>query len=1684
MVDSVRPAPAPESAALPARPAPALVHRLFEAQAARTPDAPALLHAAGEVSYGELDARANRLARHLRGLGVGAEVPVGVFCPRTAEMVIALLGTLKAGGAYVPLDPAYPAERVAFMLAETGVRAVVTVSALAGRLPSTPAHLVVLDRDADAIASEDAGAVDAAVHPESLAYVIYTSGSTGWPKGVQIEHRSAVARLRWMRDFFTEAERAAVLCATSVCFDVSVAEVFGTLCWGGKLVLAENALSLASLPAGHEVRTACMVPAAAAELLRLGAIPSTVRTLALGGEPVPPDLARGLYALGTVERVLNLYGPTEDTTYSTCKPLGREDGGRVTVGRPLPGTHAHVLDPAGIPVAAGAEGEVWLDGAGLARGYLRRPAPTAERFVPNPFGAAGSRMYRTGDVGRLREDGELECLGRLDQQVKVRGFRVEPGEVEAVLREHPAVDAAAVVVRDDAPGGRALVAYVAARDGAASATELRARVAARLPEHMVPAHVEVLPALPLTPNGKVDRRALPAPRRASADASASAESTLPAEMTETQRRLAAIWAEVLGVDGVTVDADLFALGGHSLQATQIVARVRREMGVELPLPAIFATPTVEGIARVVEAARAERPDDGVDRIPRADRTKPIPLSAAQEAIRFFEELSRGMRSYDFQATVAFRGRLDARALEAALNEIVRRHEIFRTTFPVIDAEAVQAVHAPWAVHLPITDLSGLPEDGRRAEMERRMRAGFLEPFRLERLPLVRWHLYRLAEGEHVLAAAEHHFVHDGWSFGVFLRELTALYEAFAAGRPSPLPDPEIQFADYAVWQRARLAGGKARAGLDWWAEKLAGLPAALELPTDRPRPPAMSFRGASRRVRLDPGLVAAAEAFALKSGATLYMTLLAAFQALLSRRSGQDDFCVGAGVAGRDMRETEGLIGMVVNTVPLRARLDGDPEFREVLARVRETALEAYAHQEVPFGEIVEAVRPERALDRLPIYQVSFSFHDAPYPRLELPGLRLEVTEAVGIGAAKFDLQVIVIPRAHQHAGEGITMIWEYATDLFDPATVDRMAEEFQTLLAAAVTAPATRLSDLPLLHETEERRIASAWNDTDAPYPRDATLPELFERWAAETPDAPALVFGGETLTYAETDAAANQLAWRLRERGVGAEGRVGVCLERSAELAVAVLAALKAGAAYVPLDADYPRERLEHMVRDAGIAVVVTRSSLAERLPDGVERLELDGEDADAAPLPKGAPPRISSPDMLAHVIYTSGSTGTPKGVGITHRGVVRLVCGADYAPFAPGDRVAQLSSPSFDAYTFEAWGALLNGAALVGVPRDVALHPAALAGLLRREHVTAALLTTALFNQVARELPGAFTGVRHLYFGGEAADAAAVRRVLAADPPERLVNLYGPSEGTVVASWHRVESLDADATAVPIGLPVGNTSLHVLDERGRLAPVGVPGELHVGGDGVARGYLGRPAQTAAAFVPDPFSARPGARLYRTGDRVRRREDGALEFVGRVDRQVKLRGFRVEPGEIEGILRAHPAVADCVVDVVEAAGDRHLAAWAVLAPGAEADAAGLREWVAARVPAHAVPAGIALLPRLPLTPNGKVDRRALAAPEVERSDARPAPVPPATRTEARVAGLWAEVLGTDEVGVEDDFFALGGHSLRAMRLVARVREAFGVDLTVRALFDAPTVRALAAELDRRTALSRGEDAHAAAAD
>ncbi|WP_438308705.1 non-ribosomal peptide synthase/polyketide synthase [Burkholderia pseudomallei] len=1632
------------------------VDRRFEAQAARTPEAIAVACGAHALSYAALNRRANRLAHYLRAHGAGPERVVALALERSVDMMVGLLGILKSGSAYLPLDPAYPAERLAYIVDDARPALLLTEAALRDDWRDAGAPVVLLDADGPAIDAcpdhnPDAAAGRDARTLSSLAYVIYTSGSTGRPKGVMIEHRNLANLLGAMGEQPGIGAHDVLLAVTSLSFDIAALELFLPLLHGARAVIA------ARDDAADPARLAHLIESSGASLMQ--ATPSTWRmlaqhgwprsarplTLLCGGEALPPALAERL--LAHVPAIWNLYGPTETTVWSTVR---RVTTPVVDIGGPIANTQVYVLDERLRPAPIGVAGELYIGGAGVARGYLNRPELTRERFVDDPF-RRGGRLYRTGDLARRRADGNLEYLGRNDFQVKIRGFRIELGEIEAQLAKAHGVQGVALAARDTPTADKRLVAYYV---GDASAAALREHAAARLPAYMVPAAYVRLAAWPLTPNGKLDRAALPAP-----DDEAYARAEYEAPRGEHECKLAAIWRAVLQVERIGRHDDFFELGGHSLLAVRAVTAMRDAFGSDTSLRDLFARPVLKDLAE--HASTAARARDAA--IPKAARGEPAPMSFAQQRLWFLARMGGLGDAYHMPIAVRLRGALDVDALQRALSRIVSRHDALRTTFALEGEQPVQRVHADdgAGLRLRIDDLRGCADAGARRA---RILAGQAsEPFDLARGPLVRGALVREADDVHTLCVTIHHIVSDGWSIDVFCRELSELYRAFAGGQPDPLPPLPVQYADYAAWQQRGIGGATLHAQAEYWRDALAGAPTLLELPTDRPRPPQPDYAGATVGLALDAPLTAGLRALARRHGATLFMTVFAAWSVLLSRLSRQTDVVIGTPSANRGHAQIEGLIGFFVNTIALRVDLDGAPTVAELLARVKARTLAAQQHQDIPFEHVVERVQPARSLSHSPVFQAMFAWQHASRGEMRLEGLRAEPLDDAARTIAKFDLTLSL-----RESGDAIDGGLEYASALFERATIERFAGYLRRLLEGMVADDTQRVDALPMLSRDERRDLIERRNATARPYPANSGVHRLFEAQAARTPDATAIVDGATTLDYRALDARANRIAHALAHAGVRAGDRVALHLEPSIGLVAAQLAVLKLGAAYVPVDVGNPPARKAFVAQDSGARLVLGDAALDWPAAAGVPQRDLAA--LLAGPWPSDAPARApqGGGDTPAYVMYTSGSSGQPKGVLVTHRGIARLAVNSGYATFDASDRFAFASNPAFDASTFEVWTALLNGASIGIVKRDDLLDLGALAGKLSSIGVTCLFLTTALFNRCVSFDPAMFARLRCVISGGERADPAVYRKVLEAGPPRHLLNAYGPTETTTFAAVWEAEPRTLAAQAAPIGRPIGNTSVYVLDAYGAPVPVGVTGEIHIGGPGVAQGYLNRPALSAERFVRDPFVG-GDARMYRTGDLGRWRPDGMLDCIGRADFQVKIRGFRIELGEIEACLLEHGALAQAAVLARDDGGDggKTLVAYYVPRAGHEDGAPALRAHLAARLPEYMVPAAYVRLPAMPLTPNGKLERRALPAPD-ERSYVRRDYAAPQGEIETTLARIWAELFGIERVGRHDGFFELGGHSLLAVRMVARVHDVLGVEVPLRALFADPVLHVFASAVAR----------------
>ncbi len=1614
--------------------APRLLHELFQLRALEQPDAVALVSGEVHTSYRELAERAARLARYLCVQGVKPEMRVAVLAQRGPDLVIALLGILEAGAAYVGLDPDYPAERLEFLLRDSKAALLLTTEAI-DLLPPTEALVVRLPLRASAdgdLGYQPERDRTRSGSPGHLAYLIYTSGSTGRPKGVAIAHRNAVELMQWARRHFDNEQLSGVLAATSVCFDLSVFEIFVPLSWGGTIVLARNALALQNLPAAWQVTLINTVPSAISALVSQQAIPASARTINLAGEALSGDLVARIYRCAPwVERVLNLYGPSEDTTYSTFTTIPSGAQGEPSIGCPVDATQAFVVDSRFTSLPFGAIGELVLGGACLARCYLDRPRQTAAAFVPSPWStASGERSYHTGDRVRWRATGELQFFGRLDHQVKLRGFRIELGEIEASLVNHPAVCEATLTVRD-----QVLVAFVVANG--VSPTELGEFLRGRLPGHMVPTSIVQLDALPLLPNKKVDRKALE--RVALPDPSGSLSDVTAG--TPNEEIVAGIFAVLLGREQVGIHDSFFELGGHSLLAVRVVARIRDMLGVELPIQTLFEAPRVTDLSQRIEQARRAGDRHPAPPLVAQSRGDSLELSFSQQRLWFLDRLEPASALYNLPIAVRLKGVLDIARLEQAFDELIRRHEVLRTTFSTERGVARQVIH-PWAPRrLPVIDSSGDAFDLRRlVDAEAKL------AFDLERGPLLRVQVSRLAADDHLLLLTLHHIVSDGWSIGVMLREIAALY------RGIQLEEISFQYGDFALWQRRWLEGEVLKGQLAYWRQVLADI-APLELPTDRPYPPVPNHRGAVVEAHFPAPLVQELTSLGRVHGATLFMTLLAVFSLLMARLTRQREFAVGTPTAGRTHSEIEELIGFFVNTLVLPVAISGPMNFVELLSRTRRTVLSAHDHSDVPFEQLVSALVQHQDPSRSPLFQTMFSL-DEEVPPLDLPGIEATLWPQQQDGV-KFDLDV-----AAARDGEGVSLTLGYRTDLFDATTIIRLKRSFQLLAQAVSSNPDQQFETFDVLARAERHQLVMEWPGSLPVAPGVAanqrTLVELFEAQVERSPDSLAVSFREQNLSFGALDERSEELARYLGRHGVGPETSVALLMERSPETMVAILGILRQGGAYVPLDPSFPAERLCFVLDETATSVILTQSWLADLLPgDGAPVVCLDREWPEVAEEHGGRVGRSPGPENLAYILYTSGSTGVPKGVQIEHRAVADL--GAVAAVHGP-HRIAFTAPLIFDA-SVEQWVHLLFGCCLCLPDESVGRGVGLLVDWLIERRVEILDMTPTHLRYLIDEGLFRSSSLQRLVIGGEALPES-LWATLAANEAIVSRNAYGLTECTVDSASAWVEP----GTAPNIGRPLAHVRLFVVDRELRPQPVGVAGELLIGGSGLARGYWGQPGLTAERFLPDPWDC-DGARLYRTGDLCRWVGGGVVEYLGRVDHQVKIRGFRIELGDIETNLKRHPGLRDAVVVARGENSDRQqLVAFVEVEEGQDTEelvGVELRQDLQQRLPSYMVPSVFVAVPTLPLTVSGKVDRHRL--PEVEENRQETTFVAPRTATESVLAGIFSEVLEIEDVGVNDSFFELGGHSLLATRVQFRVQEELSRDVPLAELFRNDTVATLA---------------------
>ncbi|MTJ18581.1 MULTISPECIES: non-ribosomal peptide synthetase [unclassified Dolichospermum] len=1642
------------------------IHDLFAIQVKAAPDSVATIFENQQLTYQELNAKANQLAHYLQSIGVGAEVMVGLCVERSLDLIIGILGILKAGGAYVPIDPAYPQERIAFMLEDTKLQFVVTQQQLVVSLPET-STTICLDTDWQKIDCQSSHNPVSGVTAENLAYLIYTSGSTGKPKGVQMPHSSVNAYLQAIAQILPVNHQDIYLHTASFSFTASVRQLFLPLSQGATSILAtreqtRTPLSLFELIQKRGVTISDGVPS----VWRYGLIAlesldqqyteslreSKLRLIVFGGELLPYQLIKKLRNLfKTPPQFFNILGQTESIGhgfYTVPEDYDLEDG-YVPVGHPLANIQqVYVLNSQLEPVKTGESGEVHIAGSTLARGYLNRTEANEEKFIINPFNPQ-QRLFKTGDVARYSSNQNLEILGRMDFQVNIRGMRVELEEIEAVIKLHPSIREAVVSAREDVSGGQRLVAYIVVNNQDFNSGELRNFLASKLPDYMIPHTLMVMEKLPVLPNGKLDRKSLPEP-----DLSAIQSEFIPPQ-TPTQEIIAKIWAEVLGIERIGIHDNFLELGGHSLLASLVISRLREALSLELSIASLFAAPTIATFSEQIGSSAQNL----LPTLEPVSRNSELPLSLTQQRFWFLDQMEGSNPAYNIVRVLNLQGLLNFTALEGAIATIINRHETLRTSFGIADGKPIQVIADKLAFTLPVIDLQELAEDQKTTAAQRLTTNEYLRPFALTESSLLRVTLMQLGAESHQLLVIMHHIISDAWSAGNFLQELSVIYSALTAGLPSPLPKLSIQYADYAYWQRQWLENQPAQ--LDYWKQQLADIPAVIELPTDRSRTAIQTFRGDLQKFQFDSQLTHKLKNLSQKSGSSLFMTLLTAFVILLSRYSGQEDIIIGSPISDRNRVALEPLIGFFVNTLVLRTRLEGNPTFIELLQQVRQMALDAYAHQDVPFDQLVETLQPQRHLSHSPLFQVMFVLQNSPVSKLELGDLQVTQIElAKATAGATFDL-TISMQEKDSASGTELIGAFEYNANLFNADTIARMVESFHTLVEAVVANPQERIRTLPLLTASQEHQLLVEWHHPQTDYPQ-KSIHQLFEEQVEKTPDAVALVFEDQQLTYQQLNSQANKLAHYLQFLGVEPEILVGVYLERSLEMIVGFLGILKAGGAYVPLDPNYPPERLNYMVADSQMSIILTHSSLLPHLSLTLEQAQTkiicwDKDfEIEIASQSSDNPIHNFTPENLAYVIYTSGSTGRPKGVLIQHSALLNLVFWhLNNFQIKSSDRTTQLAGTAFDAAVWELWPYLVVGASIYLIKSEFLLSAKTLQEKLISHNITISFIPTPLAEQLCLLSWSENTSLRTMLTGGDRLNYYPSNKL-----PFKFFNNYGPTENTVVTTSGQILPEASNSKFPPIGRPIANTQVYILDRYLQPLPIGVYGEIYIGGLSLAKGYLHRPDLTSERFIANPFVE--NERIYKTGDLGRYLPDGNIEFLGRIDHQVKIRGFRIELGEIETVLTQHPQVQQVVVIVREDHPENKYLTAYIVGKTETLTSSELRQFLKGNLPEYMIPAAFVMLKALPLTPNGKVDRLVLPKPETTNLELETAFVAPGTALETKLAEIWCTVLNRQQVGIYDNFFELGGHSLLITSVISRIREHFSIVLPLRSLFTAPTIAEL----------------------
>ncbi len=1650
------------------------LHGIFAQVARRSPASVAVLAAdpandRPSISYSALNRESNQLAHHLRSLGVGRDVLVAVHLERSIEMIVAVLGVLKAGAAFLPLASEQPDARLSYMLRDANAPVLLTTVAMARRLGNHDARVVCIDQEHAIIAQQPTSALDDTTHPHDLAYCIYTSGSTGRPKGVLITHGGIPALMRAQSAWFGVSASDRILQFASFGFDAFVADLTMAFASGATLVLRSAVVGerLVKDMCLHGITIATLPPSLLAAI-DLTAV-RTLRCVISAGEACH---RRHTQSVAAACAFFNAYGPTEATVWATGYRFTGDDGSDLPIGVAVEGVDAYVLDETLSTVQPGATGELYLSGNGLARGYLHRPDLTAERFIPNPFGSAGSRMYRTGDIVRRLADGQLDYLGRVDHQLKLRGYRIELGEIEQTLMRCAGVGEAVAVARNDTVGDSHLVAYLVALPGAApTAEEIHGELEQQLPDYMLPSAYVFLAALPLNANGKIDRAELPAP----AGGRMRAAMAYVAPRTRTEMFLAVLWCEVLKLDRVGIDDGFRSLGGSSIQAINIAFLISQAVPEIQRVPPLLGNASIRAYAIDLDGAHRAIATDGREIENPSEHT--LSTSYAQDQVWFMEEMDEAWRAYRCHARLDLDGGLDVDCLRRALEQLVERHEILRTGFRQNNGRSERHVAARIEVTLPMIDLSDFDPAAQEQALDSCIADELKHRFDLSRPPLVRWLLVRLAEDSHALIQSEHHNVHDGQSFRILLHDLAALYSAAKNATVAALPCIEAQYGDFCSEEQRWLRSTDFANQLDQWTEKIAPLVRESRLFSRRAADQGRSFRGAQVRRKLSIDVFQRIGDSAAELGVSRYAFMLAVFGLLCASYSGQTRFLVGSGLANRNAARYRWALGMFVNMLPISIVVERADSFEALTQSVAGHVDFALSRSGVPLAEISRRLGLMQQLKGEAPFDVAFSFHDSLPAPTHFGDVALCAYEALGNGSAKFDMNVVAI-LGNEAASGSMELVFEYDSDVFDHSKVERMAAHFLQLASAVAANPHTPIRDVALLSEAERHLQLSTWNATDSAFPENDSIHGVFEQHVASSPDAIAVVFDDGHLTYAQLNVRANQLAHHLRALGLMPDALVAICLRRSPEMLIGLLAVLKAGAAYLPLDPEQPASRLAQMLRESRPVLLLTQQRFVEVMAvHGLAIVSIDQDwTATVTRHPSTNPVHVTQAQHLAYCLFTSGSTGTPKAIAITHRNVLRLVKGISYAKLDQDEVLLQAAPLSFDASTFEIWGGLLNGAC-VALARGDKYSLEDLADDIARHHVTTLWLTAALLEPLTSAHLPALRGVRQLLAGGDVLPVSAVRRLLDTLPGCRLINGYGPTESTTFAACYPFPDR-FDAAFAPIGRPIANTQIYILDIDLRPLPIGVTGEIFIAGAGLARGYLNRPDLTAERFVPDPFGA-PGGRMYRSGDLGRYDTQGNIEFLGRIDDQVKIRGYRIEPAEVTRLLRSCSGVRDAQVLAIDDPADgivdeKRLVAYVVMDEDAAApDEDGLRAELREHLPDYMLPTSYVYLRELPLNANGKVDRRLLPCPtETRRSALRQSlPVSSAQSQIARqIVAMMQSIRPGAEIAAHEDFFDAGFHSIDLMRLIAKCRSTFGIRLSMAETVDALTATDLADIVERRS--------------